>query len=111
MTDPLERIAAALERMSPPPLEAPDLTASDAFVWHVVPDRLVPVEKVNRIDMGLLLGIDRARDTLLQRPRQLARGLPAHNTMLWCSRRCAKSSTVTAVHTATLASGPPLHRR
>ncbi|WP_111732743.1 ATP-binding protein [Roseovarius amoyensis] len=108
MTDPLDRIAAALERMSPPPLEAPDLSASDAFVWHVSPDRLVPVEEVNRVDMGLLVGIDRARDTLLQNTRQFARGLPANNALLWGSRGMGKSSLVKAVHAAVLAEGLPL---
>ena len=108
MTDPLDRIAAALERMSPPPLEAPDLSASDAFVWHVAPDRLVPVEKVNRVDMGLLVGIDRARDTLLQNTRQFARGLPANNALLWGARGMGKSSLVKAVHAAVLAEGLPL---
>jgi len=108
MTDPLERIAAALERMSPPPLEAPDLTASDAFVWHVAPDRLVPVDQVNRVDMGLLVGIDRARDTLLQNTRQFASGLPANNALLWGSRGMGKSSLVKAVHAAVLAEGLPL---
>ncbi len=35
MSDPLERIAAALERMSPAPLSAPDFAHAGAFVWHV----------------------------------------------------------------------------
>ena len=39
----LARIAAALERMSPPPQPAPDLAAADAFVWMTGPDRLEPV--------------------------------------------------------------------
>ena len=32
MTDPMLRIAEALERMAPAPLSAPDFTAADAFV-------------------------------------------------------------------------------
>ena len=47
----LERIARALERMNPAPMAAPDFNAADAFVWHVEPDRLQAVEKVNRVDM------------------------------------------------------------
>ena len=78
----LERIAAALERLSPPPSQAPDFAAADAFVWHVDPDRLTPVVRVNRVDLDLLLGIGRARDTLLENTRQFARGLPANNA-LW----------------------------
>ena len=108
MTDPLERIAAALERMSPAPLEAPHFGGADAFVWHVSPDRLQPVEKVNRVDIGLLIGIDRSRDTLLENTRQFARGLPANNALLWGSRGMGKSSLVKAAHAAVLAEGLPL---
>ena len=50
--DTLVRIAAALERMSPPPAHAPDFDTASAFVWHVEPDRLQPVTHVNRIDIG-----------------------------------------------------------
>ncbi|MCZ7675724.1 MAG: ATP-binding protein [Roseovarius sp.] len=108
MNEPLERVAAALERMSPPPPEAPDFAVSDAFVWQVAPDRLVAVDKVNRVEMGLLVGIDRARDTLLQNTRQFARGLPANNALLWGARGMGKSSLVKAVHAAVLAEGHAL---
>ena len=108
MSAPLERIAAALERMAPAPLEAPDLSAAEAFVWHVEPDRLEPVARVNRVDMGLLLGIDRARDTLLENTRQFALGLPANNALLWGARGMGKSSLVKAVHAAVRAEGHDL---
>ena len=64
MTD-LRRIAEALERLAPAPLAAPDMNAQ-AFVWHVGPDRLEPVARVARVDIGLLIGVDRSRDTLLE---------------------------------------------
>ncbi|WP_371223694.1 ATP-binding protein [Roseovarius sp. 2305UL8-3] len=105
MSDPYERIAAALERMAPAPLEAPDFDAADAFVWHVEPDRLEPVAQVNRIDMGLLVGIGRSRDTLLENTRQFARGLPANNALLWGARGMGKSSLVKAIHGAVCAEG------
>ncbi|MGX0901524.1 putative AAA+ superfamily ATPase [Roseovarius sp. MBR-79] len=106
--DPIDRIAAALERMSPAPLTAPDFDGAEAFVWHVSPDRLEPVREVSRVDMGLLVGIDRARDTLLANTRQFARGLPANNALLWGARGMGKSSLVKAVHAAVLAEGLPL---
>ena len=87
MTDAdLDRIAAALERMAPAPLAAPDFSVADAFVWHVDPDRLEPVAKVNRVDLALLIGIDRSRDTLLENTFQFARRLPANNALLWGAR-------------------------
>ncbi|SFP20118.1 hypothetical protein SAMN04488047_103244 [Tranquillimonas alkanivorans] len=104
-TDPMERIAAALERMAPAPLAAPDFDVADAFVWHVSPDRLVPVERVNRVDVSLLVGVNRARDILLENTRQFARGLPANNALLWGARGMGKSSLVKSVHAAVLAEG------
>ena len=94
----LERIAAALERMSPAPGPRPDFGAAPAFVWHVDPDRLEPVTSVNRVELDLLLGIDRARDILLANTERFARGLPANNALLWGARGMGKSSLVKAVH-------------
>ena len=104
-TDPAERIAAALERMSPAPLAAPDFGQADAFVWHISPDRLEPVANVNRIDISLLIGVDRSRNTLLENTRQFARGLPANNALLWGARGMGKSSLVKAAHAAILDEG------
>lgn len=108
MSDPLERIAAALERLSPPPRDAPDYGAAHAFVWHTDPDRLSVVAEVNRVDLPLLIGIDRSRDTLLANTEQFARGLPANNALLWGSRGMGKSSLVKAVHAEIVAQGHAL---
>jgi predicted AAA+ superfamily ATPase len=106
--DALSRIAEALERLRPPPADVPDWTAAEAFVWHADPDRLEPVARVNRVDLPLLLGIDRSRDTLLQNTRQFANGLPANNALLWGARGMGKSSLVKAVHGAVAEEAPGL---
>lgn len=98
--DPMDRIAAALERMSPAPIAAPDFDASSAFVWATEPDRLAPVSEVSRVSLDLLLGLDRSRDTLLANTVQFARGLPANNALLWGARGMGKSSLVKAIHGA-----------
>lgn len=98
--DPMDRIAAALERMAPAPLAAPDFDAASAFVWHTEPDRLQPVNHVDSIGLGLLVGVDRARDILLANTRQFAAGLPANNALLWGARGMGKSSLVKAIHAA-----------
>ena len=103
--DVLIRIAEALERMAPAPLAAPDFDGAQAFVWHVEPDRLTPVPRVNRVDIALLVGVDRVRDILLDNTRQFARGLPANNALLWGARGMGKSSLVKAVHAAVSAEG------
>lgn len=104
----LKRIAAALERMSPAPLAAPDFTSASAFVWHTEPDRLVPVSKVSRVDVHLLVGVNRSRDTLMTNTEQFARGMPANNALLWGARGMGKSSLVKAVHGKLYAQYPGL---
>jgi predicted AAA+ superfamily ATPase len=94
----LTRIAEALERRAPPPAAALSLAGADAFVWHPEPDRLTPVHRVSRVDLGLLKGIDRVRDILLDNTRRFARGLPANNALLWGARGMGKSSLVKAAH-------------
>jgi predicted AAA+ superfamily ATPase len=108
VTGPLDRIAAALERISPPPGAAPDFAAAEGFVWHVAPERLDPVPNVSRVEVGLLVGIDRARDILVDNTRQFARGLPANNALLWGARGMGKSSLVKAVHALVAAETPGL---
>lgn len=96
----LRRIAEALERLSPPPLKAPDFTTADAFVWQAEPQALIPVTNVARVEIDLLVGVDRARDILMQNTQQFADGMPANNALLWGARGMGKSSLVKAVHAA-----------
>jgi len=92
----LERIAVALERAAPALAPPVDVAAADAFLWG--PERrLIPVPRVNRVEIGLLTGIDRARDILADNTRRFAAGLPANNALLWGARGMGKSSLVKAV--------------
>jgi predicted AAA+ superfamily ATPase len=107
-TDPLERIAEALERMAPAPLASPDFDVAEAFVWHVDPERLTPVTHVSRVALELLIGVDRSRNTLLENTIQFAKGLPANNALLWGARGMGKSSLVKAIHAEVIRQGHPL---
>ena len=107
-TEPLERIADALDRLTPPPAPAPSFTEAEAYVWHTVPDRLDPVRRVNRVPLDQLVGIDQSRDTLLANTLQFARGHAANNALLWGARGMGKSSLVKAVHAEAVAQGLPL---
>ncbi|HTS41776.1 MAG TPA: ATP-binding protein [Xanthobacteraceae bacterium] len=102
--DPIDRIADAIERQAPPPAAMPDFAAADAFVWYPQFARLAPVAHVNRVEMSLLKGIDRMRDTLVENTERFARGLPANNALLWGARGMGKSSLVKAAHAAVNAS-------
>jgi uncharacterized protein len=96
----LHRIADALERLAPAGAAVNDLDAADAFVWHAEHEWLEPVESVNRVPLGLLRGIDRVRDILLENTERFAAGLPANNVLLWGARGTGKSALVKATHAA-----------
>ncbi|MCC7048494.1 MAG: ATP-binding protein [Alphaproteobacteria bacterium] len=105
LTPLLRRIADALDRLAPTARPAASIAAADAFVWHAETGTLDPVERVNRVDVALLRGIDRQRDILLDNTRRFAKGLPANNALLWGARGMGKSSLVKAVHAAVNAEG------
>jgi predicted AAA+ superfamily ATPase len=92
------RIVAALERIAPPAPAKPDFRAAEAFVWQAASCSLLPVAKVNRVDLALLKGIDRVRDQLAENTERFARGYPANNALLWGARGMGKSSLVKAIH-------------
>jgi hypothetical protein len=96
----LQRIADALERLAPAGAVVNDLDAADAFVWHAEREWLEPVPSVNRVPLGLLRGIDRVRDILLENTERFAAGLPANNVLLWGARGTGKSALVKAAHQA-----------
>lgn len=94
----LARIADALERLAPPAPQPIDLTLADGFVWNAESAGLIPVKSISRVDLALLQGVKRQRDTLLDNTVRFAKGLPANNTLLWGARGMGKSSLVKAVH-------------
>src|SRR5438270_8919564 len=93
----LETIASHLAATAAVSDNADALHRADAFIWH--PDgRLSPVPKVSRVDIGLLKGIDRMRDILIENTERFANGFPANNALLWGARGMGKSSLVKATH-------------
>jgi len=109
MTDPdalstlnakLDSLISLVERAVPKPAQAPDFDAAEAFVWSPNPGELIPVAKVNRVDLALLCAVTRLKEILLDNTRRFAKGLPANNALLWGARGMGKSSLVKAVHAA-----------
>ncbi|MEM1159846.1 MAG: ATP-binding protein [Pseudomonadota bacterium] len=105
----LERIADALERIAPGPARLPDWSDANAWMWGTEPDALSPVPRVNRVEMDLLVGIDRSRDTLMENTQRFARGFAANNALLWGARGMGKSSLVKAAHAQAAADNGTLH--
>jgi predicted AAA+ superfamily ATPase len=97
IADALEAIAILLAAGTPAAETSDSFDRADAFVWH--PDgRLTPVPIVSRVEIGLLKGIDRMRDILIENTERFADGLPANNALLWGARGMGKSSLVKAAH-------------
>ena len=99
-SETLHRVADALDRLAPPAPTAPHFDAADAFVWHPDGRQLLPVPRVNRVDLSLLKGIDHVRDVLIENTERFAQSLPANNALLWGARGMGKSSLVKAAHAA-----------
>jgi hypothetical protein len=105
----LEAIVAHLSAASAAPEATDPFGSADAFVWH--PNgRLAPVPRVSRVDLGLLKGIDRMRDILIENTERFADGLPANNALLWGARGMGKSSLVKASHADINADRKPADR-
>ncbi|RWA75620.1 ATP-binding protein [Mesorhizobium sp.] len=94
----LDRLIEAVSRLAPPPVPETELGVADCFVWQADPGFLEPVRKVNRVDIGLIRGVDRVRDILLDNTERFASGFAANNVLLWGARGMGKSSLVKAVH-------------
>ena len=93
----LEAIAAYMSVNAGHASTVDSFQSADAFVWQ--PNgQLVQVPKVSRVDLGLLKGIDRMRDILIENTERFAKGLPANNALLWGARGMGKSSLVKAAH-------------
>ncbi|TRW17455.1 ATP-binding protein [Glacieibacterium frigidum] len=106
MTDDLlARIAAALERLAPPPAPSADLSGN-SFVW--ADRRLTPVTAARAQPLDVFAGVDAQRDALLQNTRRHAAALPAHDVLLWGARGMGKSSLVKSVAAAVRAAGHDL---
>ncbi|MBZ9659649.1 ATP-binding protein [Mesorhizobium sp. ESP-6-4] len=100
----LDRLIEAVARLASPPVPQTDLGVADCFVWQADPGFLDPVRKVNRVDIGLIRGVDRVRDILLDNTERFASGYAANNVLLWGARGMGKSSLVKAVHATVNAS-------
>jgi predicted AAA+ superfamily ATPase len=97
----LERVMDGAERLldgrgiSPPP----DRIAFEtywAFRWgkNGVSGRLAPIEHPHLVDLDDIVGVDDAKETLVQSTKQFVAGHPANNVLLWGERGNGKSSCV-----------------
>jgi len=105
LSEKLDRLIHAVERLAPPSPPAADLDAADCFVWQAETGFLEPIRRVNRVDIELIRGVDHVRDILVDNTERFAAGYAANNVLLWGARGMGKSSLVKAAHAAINASG------
>lgn len=92
--DALARIAAALERLAPPPPAPVDWRAAPAYWWDGTGARAVPV--LEALPLARLLGIEAQKVALRDLCQRLATGAAAHDVLLWGARGMGKSALVRA---------------
>ncbi|WP_136657175.1 ATP-binding protein [Nitratireductor sp. XY-223] len=106
LLEEIQRLTAAVESLGTPQQATNDFAAADCFIWEPASGYLQPVAKPNRIDIGLIRGVDRVRDILHDNTQRFAGGYPANNVLLWGARGMGKSSLVKATHAAINEEGP-----
>ncbi len=93
-----ERIASALERISPASVKNVDLDSAEGFVFEAKNKFLKPVYNINIIPITLLKGLEPQKELLLKNTSYFANDLPANNALLWGAKGTGKSSLVKSVH-------------
>ncbi len=98
MTDALDRIAAALERLAPPPAPDADLNAHPAYLWDG--RALTAARGFAPLPLDTLTGVDQQKTALVGNLERLAAGHAAHDVLLWGARGTGKSALVAAAASA-----------
>lgn len=94
INDLLARIAAALERLAPPPHTQPDWLAYPGYVLHLQGIR--PISQLHAPDLSLLQGIQTQKEIVVANVTRLAAGHSAHDMLLWGARGMGKSALLRA---------------
>ena len=91
----LERIAEALERLSPPPSEPVDLSSEAAYYWGG--KQFHAISNFAPISLDMLTAIDDQKARLLKNAHRQSVGHAAHDVLLWGSRGMGKSALAKSV--------------
>ena len=102
--DPLDRIAAALERLAPPPVVRTDWLAAPGYVHAAAGTRAVA--RIDAPRLALLRGIEAQKAAVVANVARLAAGAAAHDMLLWGARGMGKSALLRAAVAAAQTSAP-----
>ena len=112
LTEAIEHLTAAFAHANPAEKTSgeklSDSTAA-AYIFDATTNGLRAVEHVAAPPLTLLLGIERAKATLLENTQRFSAGHSANNALLWGARGMGKSTLVKSIHGHLLstANNPP----
>jgi len=75
-----------------------EITSAKGFLWDSDKFKLIPINKINAVDLDLLKGINHTKEILLNNTLQFSEGYPANNVLLWGARGMGKSSLIKSIH-------------
>ena len=103
----LARIAAALERLAPPPPAAPDFTAARLYRYDAARAAFTAAPDYG-LSLDLLVGVERQKGRFVENLTRFAAALPCNHALLWGSRGAGKSSMAKAAFMAVAQDAPAL---
>ena len=74
----------------------------DSFIWNSKHKNLKIIPKVNVIDLGLIIGINSQKNTLLENTKNFAKGNFTNNALLWGARGNGKSTLIKSIFNSLL---------
>jgi predicted AAA+ superfamily ATPase len=103
-SDPLARIADALDRLAPAAPPVIDWRAAPAYVWSAAGARAVA--RIEAPALDLLRGIEDQKALVIANVARLAAGHAAHDMLLWGARGMGKSALLRASVAAAQGNAP-----
>ena len=76
-----------------------NLLNNNAFIWNSEKKTINPIQKINTINLDLIVCIERQKKTLLENTRNFSKGYFTNNALLWGARGNGKSTLIKSIFT------------
>ncbi|SVD22093.1 uncharacterized protein METZ01_LOCUS374947, partial [marine metagenome] len=76
-----------------------NLLNNNAFIWNSEKKTINPIQKINTINLDLIVCIERQKKTLLENTRNFSIGNFTNNALLWGTRGNGKSTLIKSIFT------------
>ena len=73
------------------------LLKEKAFIWNYKKKTLQPINRIKTINLNLIIGVNRQKETLLNNTNNFSNGNFTNNALLWGSRGNGKSTLVKSI--------------